>query len=125
MRQFFAAEGTNTPDPLYGPATLMAKLAGTIVAHASAEAVGTDLHIRAFYVSSALRGKRIGRGLLLRLLELAARMQCLRIVAPAESSCERFFKRNGFVDAEGVLTRVAAPFTVGRDTPIIRDVPPQ
>lgn len=111
------------PDPFCGPTSLLAKLAGTIVAHAAAEVAGSDLHIRAFYVSRELRGKRIGRGLLRRLIELAARMQCFRIIAPAESPCARFFERNGFVEAGGILARLTGPFTAGRDTPIIRDVP--
>ncbi len=106
-----------------GPVALVAKLAGTLVAHTSGEVDGPDLRIRSFYVSRELRRKRIGRGLLIRLEELAARMQCFRLVAAMDTPCAGFLENAGFVQTGGILTRNIERFSAGDDEAIIQPAP--
>jgi GNAT superfamily N-acetyltransferase len=109
LRAFFVADSASVPASLTGPVALVAKLAGTIVAHAGGDVEGGALRIESFYVSRDLRRKRIGRGLLRRLEELAAGMHCSRLVAPEESPCDRFFERAGFSrDGEFFIKEIKA-----------------
>jgi GNAT superfamily N-acetyltransferase len=95
-----------------------------VVAHTDGDVVERDFRIRSFYVSRELRNKRIGRGLLVRLEELAALMQCSRLVASSESPCARFFERAGFfVQADGILARELEHFSAKPYETIIRPAP--
>lgn len=110
LRALYEGDGTRPPEPLVANLALVGKLAGTVVGHIAATPVPTGLRITHLYVSREFRRKRIGRGLLRRLEELAGRMQCSTLTADSDSACGPFLAREGFLpSAIGLEKPISVP----------------
>lgn len=106
LRALYEADGASLPEPLIAPLALLGKLAGTVVGHIVAAPDSSDLRITHFYVARELRRKRIGRGMLDRLDELAGRMQYTLMIADLDSACGGFLAKEGFSESAGRLERM-------------------
>jgi len=101
---FYASESIEPPVPLDSEGVI-ARLVGNLVAHLTWQIDGGRARIRYVHVASALRGKRIGRGLISDAAVIAAKRNVEQLVVAADCPAREFFLRTGFADVGHELVR--------------------
>lgn len=103
LEAFFAEETIGAPagDVLQ----LIGRLAGSVVAHASARPAGEALELEHLLVAARLRRLRIGRAFVSEIEKLAAAMHYRSLVAAADCPVAGYLKARGFLLREGLLQK--------------------
>lgn len=92
-------------EPVQEAISLVGKLLGRIVAHATARREGDSLRVSSLYVARELRRKRIGSALALELENIAAESGATFLVVRSGAAVE-FFDSLGFIEQAGMLRKV-------------------
>ena len=108
LEDFYQGEEVSLAGVL-SPPGFLAKLLGSVVAHASTVATQDNLHVEHFYVTRTLRRKRIGRGFLSELERRAAANGCKSVTTSGSSPIKKFFIDAGFVVDGETLRKTVNP----------------
>jgi len=103
LSEFYQQEAAREPNQ--DEVSLVAKLLGRIVAHATARPERDELRISSIYVARELRRKGIGRAVAIQLQQIAADSGTSSVVVAAGTTIQ-FFKSLGFIERDGTLRKV-------------------
>lgn len=92
-------------EPVRETVSLVGKVLGRIVAHATASREGDSLRVSSLYVARELRRKRIGSAMALELEKIAAASGATSLVVRSGAAVE-FFVSLGFIERGGMLRKV-------------------
>lgn len=109
LEDFYRGEEVSLSPGVLSLPGFLAKLLGSVVAHASAVETEDNLHIEHFYVTRTLRRKRIGRGFLSELERRAAANGCKSVTTSDNSLIKKFFIDAGFVVDGETLRKTVNP----------------
>lgn len=102
LDEFYRQESAGEPD--HEPVSLVGKLLGRIVAHATGWLEEDSLRISTVYVARELR-RRIGSAVILEIQKLAADSGAKSLIVHAGAAV-KFFESLGFIERNGVLRKV-------------------
>jgi ribosomal protein S18 acetylase RimI-like enzyme len=93
VARFLGQQTGTTEVPAFG---LLGKLVGELVAVLGMEITAEAMQIDKIVVDRELRRKRIGRAMLGEADEIAARMECGRLIVAEAAGAQEFFRHVGF-----------------------------
>lgn len=105
LGEFYRQESEKEPD--HEAVSLVGKLLGRIVAHATARPEENSLRISALYVARELRRKRIGSAVTIELQKIAADSGAECLLVPAGIAV-KFFESLGFIEHDGMLRKMVS-----------------
>lgn len=102
LRDFYASEGF-APGVGLDRDGILVRLVGDLVAHLAWEIDRNQAVVTHVYVASALRGKRVGLGLVREAASIARARGLSRIAVSGSCAARGFFLRTGFAEIGGEL----------------------
>lgn len=105
LEEFYRQESAGEPDQ--EAVSVVGKLLGRIVAHATARPEQDSLRISTVYVAKELRRKRIGSAVTIELQKIAVDSGARSLVVPAGTAV-KFFESLGFIERDGMLRKMIA-----------------